>query len=335
MSIIHNPVLPHPLQSNGETSIPAPPASEFDALFGGVLPKRQTITTYWGTTTYYLLEPSHPSPDPHATPRKAILIHGVGTPAIGLLPLATLLAASSTPTTVLIYDNWGHGLSSTPLTTHVTGLFHTQILALLTHLRWEKAHFLGYSLGGMISASFAQFHPELVESLVLVAPAGLLRKSELSPWMRFLNWGGWGWGWEGVSARGIYGWLGPGPVDVDWEGKFKTKGLQAIPRERVQIWEKEVHRGHVASLVSSYRYCGIFDGHESYVALVRNGVPVLVLLGESDPIFEVGYVKKELEALGWEGRVEVLEGVGHGVVGEKTTEVEGFMLKFWESLGEE
>lgn len=325
MSVIHNPVLPPLTQLNGKTSIPAPPAEEFDALFGGVLPERQTITSYWGRTTYYIVKPSHANPDPKAAPRNVVLIHGVGTPAIGLLPLATLLASSSIPTTVLIYDNWGHGLSDTPLTTHVQGLFHTQILDLFLRLKWEKAHFLGYSLGGIIAASFAQFHPEAVESLVLVAPAGLWRKSNLSSATQPHP--------ETASAQSIYDFLGPGPVDPSWEENFKAQGLEAIPREKVQVWENERHEGHIASLTSSYRYAGIFDGHKAYEALIKTGKPTLILLGESDPVFEVTYVKGELEGLGWKGRVEVVEGVGHRVVGEKTKEVEGFMLEFWEGLG--
>lgn len=167
---------------------------------------------------------------------------------------------------------------------------------------------------------------------MLVAPAGLLRKTNLSPWTRFLRWGGWGWGWETASAQNIYDWLGPGPVSPSWEKDFKTRGLEAIPREKVQVWENERHQGHIASLVSSLRWAGIYDSHGVYGALVENGTPTLVLLGESDPVFETAYVKGELEGLGWKGRVEVVEGVGHGVVGEKTKEAEKFMLEFLEGL---
>jgi hypothetical protein len=109
MSLHNVPALPHLIQLNGQVSIPPPPAEDFNTLFGGVLPPAQTVTSYWGVTTYYLIPPYHPNPSTSNPPLRVVLIHGLGTPAIGLLPLATRLAAASTPTTVLIYDNWGHG----------------------------------------------------------------------------------------------------------------------------------------------------------------------------------------------------------------------------------
>ncbi|KAK0111198.1 hypothetical protein ONS95_001573 [Cadophora gregata] len=333
MSLYNVPALPHLFRLKSKTSIPAPPSSSFETQFGGVLTPAQSLSTYHGTTTYYIIKPSHPSPS-SSPPRKVVLIHGVGTPAIGLLPLATLLAASSTPTTVLIYDIWGHGLSSTPLETHTPGLFHTQILSLLSHLHWSRAHFVGFSFGGITAASFTQFHASVVQSLVLIAPAGLLRRSNQSAWTRFIEFGGWGWGWESLSAKRIYDFLGPGPIEDDWQRKLKVEGLDAIPRNAVQVWEKENHEGHVASLVSLYRYGGLYDMHETYRLVAESGMDTLVLLGETDAFFEKGYMIGELQALGWRGEVKVVEGVGHGVVGEKTKESEELIVNFWESLEE-
>lgn len=332
MSITNIPVIPHPTHSSGERSILPPSAEDFNAFFGGVLPPAQTVKSYWGVTTYYLIQPSHPSPSTSEPPRHVVLIHGVGTPAIGLLPLATRLAADSIPTTVLIYDNWGHGLSSTPVATHSAGLFHVQILHLLSHLEWPRAHFLGFSLGGIIAASFARYHPSLVESLVLVAPGGLLRKSNLSAWERFVIWGGWGWGWESISTRKVYGMIGPGPVEEGWEKKFKEKGLDAVPREAVQVWEREKHAGHVASMISSFRYAGVYDSHDIYENIAKGGLATLTLLGEKDNFFEADYTQNELRSLGWKGRIHVVNGVGHGVVAEKVKEVEELVLAFWRNL---
>jgi pimeloyl-ACP methyl ester carboxylesterase len=332
MPLYNVTALPHFSQLDGQVSIPPPLAEDFNTLFGGVLPPAQTITSYWGVTAYYLIQPSHPNPSTSDPPRRVVLIHGLGTPAIGLLPLAALLAAASTPTTVLIYDNWGHGLSSTPLTAHVPGLFHSQILHLLSHLQWTSAHFLGYSLGGIIAASFAQYHTSLVESLVLVAPSGFLRKSYLSAWARFVEWGGWGWGWEGISARKIYRFVGPGSVEEGWEKKFKEKGLDAIPREAVQVWERDKHSGHLLSLISSYRYGGLYDSHDTYASIAKCAIATLTLLGENDGFFELEYMKKELKSLAWTGKVQVINGVGHGVIAEKVKEVGDSVLAFWDKL---
>lgn len=135
------------------------------------------------------------------------------------------------------------------------------------------------------------------------------------------------------SAKRIYDFLGPGPVEEGWEKNFKERGLDAIPRNVVQVWEKENHEGHVASLVSMYRYGGIYDMHETYRAVAKSGLETLVLLGETDGFFEKDLMMGELEGLGWKGEVKVVEGVGHGVVAEKTKETEELVVKFWDGLG--
>lgn len=149
-----------------------------------------------------------------------------------------------------------------------------------------------------------------------------------------MEWGGWGWGWgwEGISARKIYRFIGPGPVEEGWEKKFKEKGLDAIPREAVQVWERKKHSGHISSLISSYRYIGLYNSHDTYAALAKSDIATLTLLGENDEFFEVMYMKKELESLAWTGKVQVINGVGHRVIAGKTKEVEDFVLAFWHEL---
>ena len=189
-------------------------------------------------------------------------------------------------------------------------------------------------MGAIIAASFTQYHGSLVESLVLVSPAGLLRKSRLSAWTRFIVWGGWGWGWEDISTRNIYRFIGPGHVNKDWEKKFKEKGLDAIPREAVQVWERKKHSGHMSSLISSYRYSGVYDSHDTYASIAKSDIATLTLLGENDGFFEVEYMKKELESLAWKGTVQVVKGVGHGVIAGEDERGGELVLAFWDKLSE-
>ncbi len=139
-------------------------------------------------------------------------------------------------------------------------------------------------------------------------------------------------GWEGISARIIYGMVGPGPVEPGWEKEFKERGLDAVPRDAVQVWECEKHSGHVASLISSYRYGGVYDSHNTYENIAKGDLETLVLLGENDPLFEVEYMKNELKVLAWRGKVQVVNGVGHRVSAEKPKEVTEFVLAFWDGL---
>lgn len=72
-------------------------------------------------------------------------------------------------------------------------LFSTQIFLALNSspISWTGAGsgkfcLVGYSLGGGIAASFASFFPQLLSSLVLLAPSGLLRDSQISLQTRLL-----------------------------------------------------------------------------------------------------------------------------------------------------
>jgi pimeloyl-ACP methyl ester carboxylesterase len=105
------------------------------------------------------------------------MIHGVCTPALGLLPLACTLLAAHPNTYLVLYDLWGHSLSDTPAVPHTPALFYAQLLALFVHLGWADSpvNVVGYSFGGAIAAGFAARYPETVKSFVLVAPAGLMR----------------------------------------------------------------------------------------------------------------------------------------------------------------
>lgn len=171
------PTLPHPTLINGLNHITPPPTYSFENTFSfsGLLPPGYSLTSSWGTTRYYEFKPSSPS-----TSRRVLIIHGGGTCAIGVAPLARLLTDAGSH--VVIYDLWGHGLSSTPLEAHTPALMHMQILELLSHLGWQKVNLIGFSMGGSISVSFTALHEKAVESLVAVAPAGLWKKSERSWW---------------------------------------------------------------------------------------------------------------------------------------------------------
>lgn len=93
-----------------------------------------------------------------------------------------------------LVDSFGRGYSDSPSDLpQDERLFTTQILLALASspLSWTGAgsgrfSLIGYSLGGGIAAAFASHFPELLSSLVLLAPAGLLRDSHISLQTRLL-----------------------------------------------------------------------------------------------------------------------------------------------------
>jgi pimeloyl-ACP methyl ester carboxylesterase len=86
---------------------------------------------------------------------------------------------------VICIDNRGHGLSDKPHDPKLYGMEMVEdIVRLLDHLRIERAHLVGYSMGGLIALKFVTLHPERVRSATICA-MGLLRPNK-EPFMAAL-----------------------------------------------------------------------------------------------------------------------------------------------------
>lgn len=96
---------------------------------------------------------------------------------------------------MLVFDLWGRGYSDAPPGYYDESLYTTQLVLLLQKVGWQRANVVGVSLGGKtttflydiydnadkhmhfpggIATSFTAFYPEIVNKLVLIAPAGLM-----------------------------------------------------------------------------------------------------------------------------------------------------------------
>lgn len=69
---------------------------------------------------------------------------------------------------VIRLDNRGAGKSDRPNEPYTMDLFAEDTKALLDFLRIEKAHVIGWSVGGMIAQHFAIKYPNSVEKLILI-----------------------------------------------------------------------------------------------------------------------------------------------------------------------
>ncbi|KAJ5689338.1 hypothetical protein N7462_003730 [Penicillium macrosclerotiorum] len=309
-------VLPRPGGPNADDTqepIRGPSEASFVAKFGSLLPLASFLATPNGRVAYYELKPSPPVPTDQINPiSRVLLVHGVQTSAIGLQPLASALSSRFAYTHFVLVDLWGHGLTDTPLKVHNSVLFHGLLEAVTANLKWENAHFLGYSFGGSTAASFAAVHAERVASMVLVAPAGLMRAASFNNLQRSYLHGG-----EGIEEQAqtwILEFLEGGQLIVpsDWKEKVKRGEVVA---EAVRDWQMKEHKGHLASIV------GIFQRRGA------NGYPKLVCLGELDDVVS----EQDLNEVGMQN-VVVLPQVGHGVVRDRVPEVTQLVEDFWNKL---
>ncbi|KAK9319272.1 Alpha/Beta hydrolase protein [Lipomyces orientalis] len=321
-------VLPRPgtaKSTDALRSIQAPSEAAFVATFGNLLPQALYLPTPNGRVAYYELPPSSPAPTDRTRPISRVLfVHGVQTPAIGLQPLASALSSRFPYVQCVLVDLWGHGLTDTPFVAHDPALFHALLEALMVQLGWEDAHFVGYSFGGSTTATFAAAHPERVASMVLVAPAGLIRATQFDELQRSYLHGG-----EGLEER-ARAWIlellegGQLIVPSDWKERV---GRGEVVAEAVRDWQMREHAGHMASVVGIVRDGGVLDKHAEFAEAAKKGIKGLCILGELDDLCSV----QDLHNVGMRN-VAVVPQVGHGVVRERVPEVVQLIEEFWNKL---
>ncbi|KAF6841567.1 alpha beta hydrolase family [Colletotrichum musicola] len=336
--------IPNPLK----TKIPALPADELQRLHyrPDSFPGARDVDTPYGTIRVYEWGPV-------AGP-KVVLVHGISTSCMTLGRIAHALAARGCR--VMLFDLFGRGFSDgVGDLPHDARLYTTQILLALASspLAWsgtDGIRVIGYSLGGAVAASFAAAFPHMVESLVLLAPAGLIRaanfgaaaritfQSGLIP-ERIL---------AAITKKRLQHPLAAKRANIEEDDpaeKFvdvavaevssptgDEVGVERKVREYLP-WMVEHHGGFVPSFMSCVRYAPLTDQHETWRALGRRKKgTTAVLIGRSDEvIYEDHYAADGLPLLGGKENVlwKVLPG-GHDFV---MTQVEHIMREldaFWD-----
>jgi pimeloyl-ACP methyl ester carboxylesterase len=90
-----------------------------------------------------------------------VLIHGLHSSAEINWKLTGVVAELAKDHQVIAFDLPGHGRSDRPENEDAYGLQLVEdVVLLLDHLKIEKAHVVGYSLGGMVALKFLAKHPD-------------------------------------------------------------------------------------------------------------------------------------------------------------------------------
>jgi proline-specific peptidase len=95
-----------------------------------------------------------------------ILIHGVG---LDRTMWEKQVEHFSTHYKVISYDMMGHGTSFKPTGSYTLQQFVDQLDNLMQVLDIEKAHLIGFSMGGLVAQAFTAQHPDRISSLVVVS----------------------------------------------------------------------------------------------------------------------------------------------------------------------
>ena len=302
------------LHNDERTFVTGPSYEDFLARFGNAFPKPQFLESDLGNTAVYDLEPAKEAK------RQVLLIHGINTPALGMLPLARELQALDSHAHIVLFDLWGHGLSSTPLVAHTPQIFHSQILQVLAHMSWSNAHLVGFSFGGATTATFANYNPGVASSLTLIAPAGLMSRQALSAQLEELLDGN---NKESEAAQGVLEWLGAWHQEVP-EGWQEDMRSGRVIAKALKQWELDEHQGYRSSVLSMIRDGGVFEREEIFRQFAKLPTRKIAILGETDDVCS----KEQLLAVGL-SHIEVIEQADHELVRTRAGEIAQIVHHFW------
>jgi 2-succinyl-6-hydroxy-2,4-cyclohexadiene-1-carboxylate synthase len=227
-----------------------------------------------------------------------VLLHGFTGAAAGWGPLVELLAPEFT---TLAIDIVGHGQSDAPSDAGRYGMRRCvdDLAALLRALGYERACWLGYSMGGRTALQVAAHRPDAVSALVLVgATPGLRTEAERAERVaadEALA--------ERIERDGVKAF-----VDY-WEALPLFATQQALPPEA----RTSIRAGRLANraigLANSLRGMGAGAQTPLHERLGELTVPVLLLAGALDAKFSA--IAAEMARALPDATMRVVEGAGH------------------------
>jgi pimeloyl-ACP methyl ester carboxylesterase len=115
----------------------------------------------------------------HGDGEPLVMVMGFGGPRLGWFHQ---IRAFRKYYRVVTFDNRGIGGTDKPKESFTLETMMEDTLGLMEHLGIDRAHVLGYSLGGMIAQELAIRHPERVSKLILASTVSTTR--QLSPELR-------------------------------------------------------------------------------------------------------------------------------------------------------
>jgi len=259
-----------------------------------------------GVTHYEMSGPSNG--------QTVVLVHGFSVPYYVWDPTFEALTAAGYR--VLRYDLFGRGFSDRPRVRYDFDLFDRQLLELIEALGLSTPlNLIGLSMGGPIIANFADRHPELVEKLVLVDPAGVplqapaILKIMLLPGI-------------GELFLGLFG--SETLLKSMTEAFFDPKDVAAFQdRYRIQMQ----YRGFKRALLSTMRGDVLMDSLPIYRRIGQSGIPVLLLWGREDRTIPFAYSHYVVDAIP-QVQFHPIEEAGHIPHYERPEVVNPLLIEF-------
>jgi pimeloyl-ACP methyl ester carboxylesterase len=230
----------------------------------------------------------------------AVCVHGLTTPSY--VWDAVVVGLNRMGYRVLPYDLYGRGYSDRVAGPQDAEFFNRQLEELLEDQGVDGGiMLLGYSMGGAIVTCYGAKHPDMLERLILLAPAGL-----------------------GIKPGKIHSFITKTPIIGDWimlvlGGWFLRKDLDVeaeTPSEVPDIYDMQRAdtnvRGFLPALLSSQRNLLSNDKIEEHKVLAESDVPVAAIWGEIDGVIPLSGLGK-LTEINHNARQTMIPDAGHSL----------------------
>jgi pimeloyl-ACP methyl ester carboxylesterase len=266
-----------------------------------------------GLTHYELAETKEAKRAPFGKRTAVVLVHG----ALGPMCIwdNQFRAMKEKGFRVLRYDMYGRGLSARPNADYNRKLFEGQLQEMLDFTcPGEKADLVGISMGGGTVIDFATHQPERVRRIVLIAP--LI---------------------DGVRGMTVRRYI----VRVPFVGNllFRAIGVRSAVKQSIaslkpaescesSLVDQTTYKGFEKALLSLLRGDALGDYTQAYQAVGKQeGKEVLLIWGTADETISESMIQQVKETIPYVTEAK-LDGVGHGAVFERPSEVNNLLIDF-------
>ncbi|HEX5478002.1 MAG TPA: 3-oxoadipate enol-lactonase [Burkholderiales bacterium] len=165
---------------------------------------------------------------------------------------------------ILTYDTRGHGASAAPKGAYTLEQMADDLHGLLAHLKIDKLHFCGLSMGGMIGQTFALKYPGKFASLTLADTSSGYPAGTVAIWEERIR---------TVEAKGM-GALVQSTVERWFTPPFREKAKDKVAKIAAQI-ERTPPAGYIGC-------CHAIPRLNLTARLKEIQCPTLVICGEDD-----------------------------------------------------
>ena len=220
-----------------------------------------------------------------------VLIHGFAASAQLNWGMPGFIDKLSSDYHVVALDNRGHGKSGKPHGVENYGINMVQdVIRLMDHLELDKAHLVGYSMGGFITTKLVCSHPERVASAVIGA-AGWHENAEER--LQLLD----EIGDSLESGNGI------SPLIIALTPEGRPKPTEQMLKTTNQMLMLMNDPKALASAIRGMRHLNV-----TRQELESNQIPALSVIGSLDPLKDG---VDELSAVMGRLDIEIIEGTDH------------------------